>query len=80
MVGQVVGQEKVVLAHDSELGDWEDLVDEELHEVGEVTAALGEGEAVVLDLDSEEMVEKGGMEHVGDVGLPHRHNGFQISR
>ena len=69
MVVQVVGREKVGLALDSELGDWEDLVEEELHEGGEVTAVSGEGEAVVLDLDSEGRVEKVGMGHVGDVGF-----------
>ena len=76
----MVGEEKAVLGLDSELGDWEDLMEGKLHEGGEVTAVSGGGEAVVLDLDSEGRVEKVGMGHVGDVGLQHRQNRFRISR
>ena len=72
MVAQVVDEEKVVLALDSGLGDWEELVEEELHEGGAVRAVSGGGEAVELDLDSEGKVEKVGMGPVGDVGLQHR--------
>ena len=80
MVAPVVGEEKAVLELDSELGVGEDLVEGELHEGGEVTAVSGGEEAVGLDLDLAERVEKVGMEPVGDVVLQQRHNKFRISQ
>ena len=74
MVAQVVGEEKVVLALDLQLREWEDLVEEELHEGGVVTAVSEGGEAVVLDLDLEGREEKVGMGHVGDVVLQQKQN------
>ena len=79
VVAPAVGWEKAVLALDPELGEWEDLGEEELHEVGEVTGVSEGGMGVELDRDEEGRVEKMGMGHVGDVGLQHRQNWFLTS-
>ena len=76
-VALAVGRERAVLELDPELGCWEDLVDEGLHEVEELTAGTGVGEVGVPDPESEGTVEMVGMGHVGDVELRQKQNWVQ---
>ena len=76
-VAQAVGPEKAVLELDSELGAWEGLVDEELHEVEELTVGSRVGEVGVPHPGSEGTVEMVGMGHVGDVELRQKQNWVQ---